>query len=92
MHKNFSTIQLRLRVSGNRGPAVRSLCDAHASPAATVASLAAQSEQHLAPAIRQPRTRADYWRSWRMVLIWAIARKAVELVLPMSLEMPRALT
>jgi hypothetical protein len=56
------------RASGNWGPAVRNLCDAQASPAATVASLAAQFEQHLAPAIRQPRTRADYWRAWRMVL------------------------
>jgi hypothetical protein len=80
------------RASGNWGPAVRSLCDAQASPAATVASLAAQFEQHLAPAIRQPRTRADYWRAWRMVVTWAIARKAVEMILPMPLETLKALT
>jgi len=80
------------RANGHWGPAVRRLCDAHASPAATIASLAADFDRHLAPAVRQPRTRADYWRAWRLVVTWAVARKAVAHILPMSLETLKALT
>ena len=49
------------RASGHWGPAVRRLCDAQANPAASVASLTAEFVRHIEPAIRQPRTRADYW-------------------------------
>ena len=80
------------RAKGNWGPAVRGLCDAGASPAATVASLSAAFDQHLAPAGRQPRTLADYWRAWRLVVTWAVARKAVDLILPMSMDTLKALT
>ena len=80
------------RANGNWGPAVRRLCDAQATPAATIASLAAEFDRHLAPAVRQPRTRADYWRAWRLVVTWAVARKAVAHILPMSLETLKALT
>ena len=80
------------RANGNWGPAVRGLCDARANPGATVASLSAEFDRHLAPACRQPRTRADYWRAWRLVVTWAVARKAVDLILPMSLETLKALT
>ena len=80
------------RANGNWGPAVRRLCDAGASPSATVASLSAAFDQHLASASRQPRTRADYWRAWRLVVTWAVARKAVDLILPMSIDTLKALT
>jgi hypothetical protein len=53
------------RADGNWGPALRRLGSHHASAGATVAALAAAFDKHLAPACRQPRTRADYWRAWR---------------------------
>ena len=80
------------RASGHWGPAVRRLCDAQANPAASVASLTAEFERHLEPAIRQPRTRANCWRAWKLVVTWAVARKAVELILPMTLDTLKALT
>jgi hypothetical protein len=44
------------------------------------------------PSVRQPRTRADYWRAWRLVVSWGVACKALGAVLPMSLTTLRALT
>jgi hypothetical protein len=80
------------RADGNWGPAVRRIGSRHASAGATVAALAAAFDEHLAPACRQPRTRADYWRAWRLVVTWAVARKAVHDILPMSLDTLKALT
>jgi len=80
------------RADGNWGSAVRRLGGHIASAHATVASLAAAFDEHLAPACRQPRTRADYWRAWRLVVTWAVARKAVHDILPMSLDTLKALT
>ena len=57
-----------------------------------VAALAAAFDQHLAPACRQPSNRVDYWCAWRLVITWAVARKAVPDILPMSLETLKALT
>jgi hypothetical protein len=54
-----------------------------------VATLAAAFDEHLAPACRQPRTRADYWRAWRLLFTWAVARRDI---LPMSLDTLKALT
>jgi hypothetical protein len=51
------------RVDGNWGPAARRLGATGGGAGATVASLAAEFDRHLAPSIRQPRTRADYWRA-----------------------------
>ncbi len=76
---------------GNWGPAVRRLGGHHASAGATVAALAAAFDEHLAPACRQPRTRADYWRAWRLVVTWAVARQAVLDILPMPLDTLKAL-
>jgi hypothetical protein len=64
------------RADGNWGPALRRLGSHHASAGATVAGLAAAFDKHLAPACRQPRTRADSWRAWRLVVTWAVARQA----------------
>jgi hypothetical protein len=36
---------------------------------ATVASLASEFDRHFVPSIRQARTRADYWKAWRLVRI-----------------------
>ncbi len=33
-----------------------------------MASLAVEFDRHLAPSIRQPRTKKDYWRAWRLVI------------------------
>ena len=77
---------------GNWGPAVRRLGSHHASAGATVVALAAAFDKHLAPACRQPRTRADYWRAWRLVVTWAVARQAVHDILPMPLDTLKALT
>ena len=74
------------RADGNWGPAARRLGATGGGAGATVASLAAEFDRHLAPSIRQPRTRADYWRAWRLVVTWGVARKALGSVLPMSLE------
>ncbi len=59
---------------------------------ATVACLAAEFDQYLAPSMRQPRTRADYWRAWCLVITWAVACKAVGDVFPMSIVTLEALT
>ena len=59
----------------------------------TVAALTAAFDQHLAPSCHQPRTRADYWRAWHLVVTCrAVARRAVHDTLPMSLETLKALT
>ena len=80
------------RADGNWGPAVRRLVGHNAPARVTVATLAAAFDEHLAPACRQPRTRADYWRAWRLVITWAVARRAVQDILPMSLDTLKALT
>jgi hypothetical protein len=79
------------RADGNWGPAVRRLVGHNAPNRVTVATLAAAFDEHLAPACRQPRTRADYWRAWRLVITWAVTRKAVQDILPMSLDTLKAL-
>ena len=55
---------------GNRAPAIRKLSGKLSGPSATTQSLAAAFDQHLAPSCRQPRTRADYWRAWRLVITY----------------------
>ncbi len=57
-----------------------------------MAALAAAFDEHLAPECRQPRTRADYWRAWRLVVTWAVARQAVYDILCMPLDTLKALT
>ena len=59
---------------------------------ASLASLAAAFDQHLAPACRQPNTRYDHWRSWCLVLTWAVARRCLHRLLPMDSETIKALT
>jgi hypothetical protein len=69
---------------GNWGAAQASL----GGPAlgASITSLAAAFDQHLAPACRQPNTRYDHWRSWCLVLTWAVARRCLHRILPMDPE------
>ena len=59
---------------------------------ASLASLAAAFDQHLAPARRQPSTRLEHWRAWSLVLTWAVARRCLHRLLPMDLETMKALT
>jgi hypothetical protein len=77
------------RELGCSGPTAGGIWRRHG---ATVASLALEFDRHLAPSIRQPHTRADYWRAWRLVVTWGVARKAMGAVLPMSLTTLKALT
>ncbi len=77
---------------GNWGPTIWRLGSHHASASATVAALTAAFDKHLAPACRQPRTRADYWRAWQLVVTWAVARQAVHDILRMLLDTLKALT
>jgi hypothetical protein len=79
------------RADGNWGPAARRLGAPGGGAGATVTSLAAEFDRHLAPSIRQPRTRADYWRAWRLVVTWAVARKAVKDILSMKMDTLKAL-
>ena len=55
-------------------------------------ALAAALDKHLGPACRQPRTRADYWWAWRLVVTWAVARKAVKDILSMKMDTLKALS
>ena len=80
------------RADGNWGPAVRRLCNGAEGVNVTVAALTAAFNRYLGPAVRQPRTRADYRRAWRLVVTWAVARKAVKDILPMKLDTLKALT
>ena len=80
------------RANGNRGPAVRRLISPLVDGNKTVAPLAAAFDQTMAPACRQPRTRAYYCRAWRLVVTRAVARKVVHDILPTSLETLKALT
>ena len=77
-------------------PSICKLGGPNVGASATVSVLAAAFDQHLAPAakqvFRQQSTKADYERAWRLVVTWAVARKAVLDILPISLEMLKALT
>ena len=53
---------------------------------ASLSSLAAAFDQHLAPGCRQPTTRSEHWRSWCLVLTWAVARRCLPRLLPMDTE------
>lgn len=91
LHNDSAPTALEL-ADGNWGPAVRRLAGSTAMPDSTIARLAAAFDQHLAPSCMRPRTRADYWRAWRLVVTWAVARRAVPDILPMSLVTLKALT
>ena len=91
LHDDSAPTELE-RADGNWGAVARRLGASDGGTGATVASLALEFDRHLAPSIRQPRTRADYWRAWRLVVTWGVARKALGAVLPMSLTTLKALT
>jgi hypothetical protein len=80
------------RADDNWGPVARWLGGLDEGAAATVTTLAANFDRHLAPAIRQPRTQANYWSAWRLVVTWAVARNTVRDILPMSFTTLKALT
>ena len=80
------------RADGNWAPAIRKLSGKLSRPTATVKFLATSFDQHLAPWCKQPLTRAYYWRALRLVITWAVARKAIRLILSVSLDTLKALT
>ena len=84
LHDDSAPTELE-RADWNWGAEARRLGASGVGTGATVASLASEFDRHLAQSIRQPRTRADYWRAWRLVVTWGVARKALGAVLPMSL-------
>jgi hypothetical protein len=62
LHDDSAPTELE-RADGNWGAVARRLGASGGGTGATVASLALEFDRHLAPSIRQPRTRADYWRA-----------------------------
>jgi hypothetical protein len=60
--------------------------------AASIADLTAAFNQHLWPSRSQASTRAKHWVNWAVVVTWAIAWKAVSLILPMHVNTLKALT
>jgi hypothetical protein len=91
LHDDSAPTELE-RADGNWGAVARRLGASGGGTGATVWSLASEFDRHLAPSIRQPRIRADYWQAWRLVVTWGVARKALGAVLPMSLTTLKALT
>jgi hypothetical protein len=69
LHDDSAPTELE-RADGNWGAVARRLGASDGGTGATVASLASEFDRHLAPSVRQPRTRADYWRAWRLVVTW----------------------
>ena len=59
---------------------------------ASLAQLTGAFNQHVWPARAQPSTRGKHWSNWVLVVTWAVARKAIELILPMSTDTLKALT
>ena len=57
----------------------------------SLADLTAQFYRHVLPSRAEPRTRAKNWRYCSCAVTWAIARKAVGLLLPMSTDTLKAL-
>ena len=58
----------------------------------SLADLTAQFNRHVWPSRAEPKTRAKNWRYWSCAISWAIARKAVRLLLPMNTDTLKALT
>ena len=54
------------------------------------ADLTVQFNRHVWPSRAEPKTRAKNWRYWSCAVSWAIARKAVRLLLPMSTDTLKA--
>jgi len=59
---------------------------------ASLAQLTDAFNQHVWPARAQPSTRSKQWASWALVVTWAVARKAMDGILPMSTDTLKALT
>ena len=58
----------------------------------SVAESARAFREHVAPSMEAVATRAKAWASWRTILTWAVARKCLGELLPMSVEVFQALT
>ena len=79
------------RSDGNWGAAVRELSGPGIS--ASLAELTAAYNTHVWPARSGvPNTRGKNWSNWVTVLTWAVARKAMPLLLPMSVDTLKALS
>ena len=59
---------------------------------ASLAELTAAFDTHVWPSRAKPVTRRKNWDNWSVVLTWAIAREAVDCVLPMSVDTLKALS
>jgi len=58
----------------------------------SVAASAAAFRRHVEPSMAAVSTREKAWANWRTVLTWAVARKCLVGILPMSVEVFQALT
>ena len=59
---------------------------------ASLAELTAAYDAHIFPSTTQPSTRLKNWANWSLVVTWAIVRKAVHMLLPMSRDTLKAIT
>ena len=62
------------------------------SLSASVDELAAAFDTHIMPAVVRPRTREGHYRYWSVVVTWAIVRKSVHLLMPMTRHTLKAIT
>ena len=68
------------------------LCNVSRRQAMPASFTRAQFNRHVWPSRAEPKTRAKNWRYWSCAVSWAIARKAVRLLLQMSTDTLKALT
>ncbi len=66
---------------GNWEGVAAGLC---ASGASTLTSLSSAFTTHVLPSSAHADTRSKHWRCWRGILTWAVARRCLPRVLPMS--------
>lgn len=66
---------------GNWEGVAAGLC---ASGASTLTSLSSAFTTHVLPSSAHADTRRKHWRCWRGILTWAVARRCLPRVLPMS--------
>ena len=73
---------------GNWEGVAAGLCDFGAS---SLTSLATAFSTHVLPSSAHADTRRKHWRCWRGILTWAVARRCLHRVLPMSQKVLHAL-
>ena len=68
------------------------MLDIGGAGAGSVAESAAAFRRHVAPSMEAVSTRVKAWANWRTLLTWAVARKVLGQLLPMSVEVFQGIT